>query len=200
MTPQQLAMTALNTTAPPDGADEEESTGSTLHALGSATRRRVASPPTKTTGAEVEDVTPLPTQYLRALSEQQVLVQARLQGMALTEIFAGSAVVTPWPGEQWLSVARNCCRDSTGMRPARVNSWRDARLGALVLTKMLVSYVMGTDMPATDMHDLEKMRDGLIKALPWAFDVHVDDDDDWPEPGQRANSDCGATVVARRLA
>ena len=57
----------------------------------------------------------------------------------------------PWPGEQWLSVARNCCRGATGMRSARVNSWRDPRLGALVLTKMLVSYVMGTDMPATDM-------------------------------------------------
>ena len=86
------------------------------------------------------------------------------------------------------------------MRPARVNSWRDARLGALVLTKMLVSYVMGTEMPATDLHDLEKMRDGLIRALPWAFDVHVDDDGDWPEPGQHTGSDCDATVVARRLA
>jgi hypothetical protein len=73
-------------------------------------------------------------------------------------------------------------------------------LGALVLTKMLVSYVMGTDMPATDMEDLEKMRDGLIQALPRAFDVHAEDDDDWPEPGQQSTSDCDASLVARRLA
>ena len=63
---------------------------------------------------------------------------------------------------------------------------------------MLVSYVMGTEMPATDLH--EKMRDGLIRALLWAFDMHVDDDDDWPEPGQHTSGDCDATVVARRLA
>ena len=81
------------------------------------------------------------------------------------------------------------------MRPARVNSWRDARLGALVLTKMLVSYVMGTEMLATDVQDIEKMRDGLIRALPWAFDMYVVDDDDWPEPGQHTSGDCDATVV-----
>jgi hypothetical protein len=62
----------------------------------------------------------------------------------MTDVFAGEVVVTPWPGEQWLAVARNCCRGATGMRPARVNSWRDARMGALALIKMLVSYVMGT--------------------------------------------------------
>ena len=44
------------------------------------------------------------------------------------------------------------------------------------------------------------MRDGLIRALPWAFDVHVDDDDDWPEPGQHTSGDCDASLVARRLA
>lgn len=65
---------------------------------------------------------------------------------------------------------------------------------------MLVSYVMGTEMPATDLQDMEKMRDGLIRALPWAFDMHVDDDDDWPEPGQHTSGDCDATLVARRLA
>ena len=44
------------------------------------------------------------------------------------------------------------------------------------------------------------MRDGLIRALPWAFDVYVEDDDDWPEPGQRTDGDCNANLVARRLA
>jgi len=192
MTPQQLAMNASNTTAPSTEAEEEASAGSTAIASDNASRRRAESPP-KATDVEVEDTTPWPTQYLRVLSNQQALTQARLQGMALTDVFAGTVVVTPWPGEQWLSVARNCCRGSTDMRPARVNSWRDARLGALVLTKMLVSYVMGTEMPATDLH--EKMRDGLIRALLWAFDMHVDDDDDWPEPGQHTSGDCDATVV-----
>ena len=83
------------------------------------------------------------------------------------------------------------------MRPARVNSWRGARVGALVLTKMLVSYVMGTGMPATDMSDLEKMRDWLIRALPWAFDVYVDNDGDWPESDQHTAGDCDAGMVAR---
>ena len=86
------------------------------------------------------------------------------------------------------------------MRPARVNSWRDARMGALVLTKMVVSYVMGTDFPATDVGDLENMRDGFISALPWAFDIYVDDDDEWPEPEQHTPGECDAGAVARRLA
>ena len=199
MTPQQLAMNAPNATAPPTVTETGASSGSTSTESETATRRRVESPP-KATDAEVEDITPWPTQYFRPLSDKQALVQARLQGTALTEVFAGTVVVTPWPGEQWLSVARNCCRGSTGMRSARVNSWRDARLGALVLTKMMVSYVMGTDMPATDLSYLEKMRDGLIRALPWAFDVHVDDDDDWPDPGQHTGGDYDARLVARRLA
>ena len=199
MTPQQLAMNAPNATAPPTVTETGASSGSTSTESETATRRRVESPP-KATDAEVEDITPWPTQYFRPLSDKQALVQARLQGTALTEVFAGTVVVTPWPGEQWLSVTRNCCRGSTGMRSARVSSWRDARLGALVLTKMMVSYVMGTDMPATDLSDLEKMRDGLIRALPWAFDVHVDDDDDWPDPGQHTGGDYDARLVARRLA
>ena len=172
MTPQQLAMSAPNVAVPPPtGTETGASADSTSSEAGAATRRRMESPP-KATEAEVEDITPWPTQYLRPMSDRQALVQARLQGTSLTEVFAGAVVVSPWPGEQWLSVvARNCCRGATGMRSARVNSWRwrDARLGALVLTKMLVSYVMGTGMPATDMGDLETMRDGLIRALPWAF-------------------------------
>ena len=123
-----------------------------------------------------------------------------MQGTGLTGVFAGEVAITPWPGGQWLTVARNCCRGATGMRPARVNSWRDPRLGALVLTKMLVSYVMGTGMPATDMSDLERMRDGLLRALPLAFGVYVEDDDDWPEPDQHTDGDCDASLVARRLA
>ena len=150
------------------------------------------SPP-KAMDAEVDDITPWPTQYLRSVSERQALVRAQMQGKGLTEVFAGEVVVAPWPGDQWLSVAQNCCRGATGMRPARVNSWRDARMGALVLTKMLVSYVMGTGMPATDMGDLERMRDGLIQALPWAFDVYVEDDDDWPGPDQHTTGDCDAS-------
>ena len=199
MTPQQLAMNASGATARPTGAGTEEGAEASADESGAAARRRTESPP-KAATTDVEDTTPWPTKYFRTLSAQSVLVQARLNGLALTEIFAGTVVITTWPGEQWLSVARNCCRGATGMRSARVNSWRDPRLGALVLTKMLVSYVMGTDMPATDMEDLEKMRDGLIRALPWAFDVHAEDDDDWPEPGQHSTSECDASLVARRLA
>lgn len=194
-------MSAPNAAVPPTGTETGTSADPTSSEAGVATRRRVESPP-KATEAEVEDITPWPTQYLRPMSDRQALVQARLHGTSLTEVFAGAVVVvvSPWPGEQWLLVARNCCRGATGMRPARANSWRDARLGALVLTKMLVSYVMGTDIPATDMGDLEKMRDGLIRALPWAFDVYVEDDDDWPELDQRTDGDCDASLVARRLA
>jgi hypothetical protein len=55
-------------------------------------------------------------------------------------------------------------------------------------------------MPATDMSDLEKIRDGLIRALPWTFGVYVDNDDDWPEPDQHTSDECDAGMVARRLA
>ena len=98
MTPQQLAMNAPNATAPPTGTDTGTSGDSASDGSESATRRRAESPP-KATDAEVEDVTPWPTQYLRAVSERQVLVQARMQGKGLTDVFTGEVVVTPWPGD-----------------------------------------------------------------------------------------------------
>ena len=162
MTPQQLTIHAPNAAAPSTGTETGAGTDSTSNDSGAATRRRTESPP-KATDAEVEDITPWPTQYLRPLSEMQTLVQSQIKGTGLTDVFAGAVIITPWPGEQWLTVARNCCRGATRMRPARVNSWRDQRLGALVLTKILVSYIMGTEMPATGMSDLEKCEMGSFE-------------------------------------
>ena len=99
-----------------------------------------------------------------------------------------------------MSLAANCCRASTDMRPASARGWKDARLHGLVLTRLIVSYVMGVAMPAMEMRDLERMRDGFIDALPWAFDVSVEGDDEWPEPQQRSEGRCEAATVARRLA
>ena len=68
MTPKQLAMNAPNATVPPTGTETGASVDSTSNESGAATRRRAESPP-KSTDAEVEDITPWPTQYLRSMSE-----------------------------------------------------------------------------------------------------------------------------------
>ena len=114
ITPQQLAMNASSATVPPAGTDTEVSADSTADgSAAAAARRRTESPP-KAAATDVEDTTPWPTQYFRPLSAQSALVQARLNGMALTTVFAGSVVVTPRPGEQLLSVARNCAAARLG--------------------------------------------------------------------------------------
>ena len=95
MTPQQLAMSAPNAAVPPTGTETGASADSTSNESGGVTRRRMESPP-KATDAEVEEITPWPTQYLRPTSDRQALVQARLQGTSLTKVFAGAVVVSPW--------------------------------------------------------------------------------------------------------
>ena len=205
VTPQHLSMGAAAAALSEAGAG---SAGMGIPGAGmgipsepaTAPRTREESPP-RDDGDDVEDITPWPTAHLQRFTSREALMQARLDSIGFTEVFGRlSIVILPWPPAEWISLAANCCRASTDMRPASARGWKDARLHGLVLTRLIVMYVMGVTMPAMEMRDLEKMRDGFIDALPWAFDVSVEGDDEWPEPQQRSEGRCEAATVARRLA
>ena len=51
-----------------------------------------------------------------------------------------------------------------------------------MLLKPLVVYVFGASLPAVAVGELEKMRDGVLEVMTWAFDVVLGDDGEWPEP------------------
>ena len=81
------------------------------------------------------------------------------------------------------------------MREEACTKWRDSRCSSLVLLKPLVVYVFGASLPAVTMEELEKMRDGVLEVMTWAFGVVLGDDDEWPEP--RAH---GASKIEKRRA
>ena len=86
------------------------------------------------------------------------------------------------------------------MREAACTKWRDSRCSSLVLLKPLVVYVFGASLPAVTMSELEKMRDGVLEVMTWAFDVVLGDDDEWPEPRAQDETKSDALKVAKRLA
>ena len=86
------------------------------------------------------------------------------------------------------------------MREAACKNWRDSRRSSLVLLKPLIAYVFGASLPAVAMEELEKVRDGLMEAMTWAFGVALGDDDEWPEPRAHGESKTDALTVAKRLA
>ena len=50
------------------------------------------------------------------------------------------------------------------------------------------------------MEELEKVRDGVMEVMTWAFDVVLGNDDEWPEPRAHDESKPDALTVAKRLA
>ena len=156
VTPQHLSMGAAAAALSEAGAG---SAGMGIPGAGmgipsepaTAPRTREESPP-RDDGDDVEDITPWPTAHLQRFTSREALMQARLDSIGFTEVFGRlSVVILPWPPAEWISLAANCCRASTDMRPASARGWKDARLHGLVLTRLIVMYGMGVTMPAMAM-------------------------------------------------
>ena len=196
VTPLQLPMGGGTQTAPAaaTGATQPDSNMTDSSAGGGITgslRTREESPPR---ADEVVDDVQWNQRPLRVLDDRRVLQYTRLATISLDEVFGGT-VIHEWSGETWLGVLRGVCRGATTMREAACRNWRDSRCSSLVLLKPLIAYVFGASLPAVTMEELEKVRDGVMEVMIWAFGVVLGDDDEWPEP--RAH---GASKIEKRRA
>ena len=161
-----------------------------------STRSRIDSPPRPAAAATARAAARVwETRWLRELDVSEALASADLDGCDLTELLELSDEEA-FPPAAFVERAAKLCRANTAARRAAVARWNDGAFDALVMVKAVVSLML-PDRVTVDMGHMELMRDAVVKVFPWAFNVSLGDDYEWPELGQTQDAASASCVVHR---
>ena len=89
------------------------------------------------------------------------------------------------------------CRASRGPRKAAITKWLHKPFDTLVMMRAVADLVW-PGRQTLDMPQVEQLRDALLEAFPWAFNVTFEDDYGWPESGQ-TQTDSSKRDIATRV-
>ena len=146
------------------------------------TRGREASPPRPTTPSARLAARVWGAKWLRALTVEEGTVHAELDGDEIRTLMK----IRPdevYPPAAFMDEAVKLCRASSGMRSAAIVKWTHKTFDTLVLLRS-VAELIWPSRQSLDMQQLEQLRDAVIEAFPWSFNVVFEDDYEWPESGQ----------------
>ena len=101
-----------------------------------------------------------------------------------------------YPPAAFMDEAVKHCRASSGMRKAAIVKLSHKAFETLVLMRAVTELVW-PGRQSLDMPQIEHLRDAVLEAFPWAFNVVFEDDYEWPESGQTQTNASKRDVVAR---
>ena len=104
-----------------------------------------------------------------------------------------------WPSGELLASMEAHSRATSAARNAAVVKWLGSAFEGMVLTRHVMSLVMGK-RKTVESKTMEAVRDGLVEVFPWAHNVvTVGDDYVWPEIGQQQELTSKREVALRIL-